>query len=1104
MRRVIGQAAGKAGRLLHLLSRLMLLALLLTLVGMGVLAWRLGQGPLDVPWVAQELAALTNRQIAPMRLEIGKAALIWEGFSRGVDRPLDIRARDLIIYDGEGRVVAQVPEVFVSLSTRALVTGRIAPRGVLMQGARVQVVRNSDGRVAIALSGRQAAEAPADLPLDLAPAAPPADFTWVFEALAQPPGTDLGGRATLLSQLRQLRLRDTVVSVQDNVLGLAWQAPRLDLELTRAAAGGVDGTAAVELAVGDQRLVVDARLHLPSVSATPDGSVHPDGQAGAAPTLAVEATLATVVPAAFAALSPTFAPLAAVQTPVALTATAELGADLVPRQGRLQVRMSRGTLLIARGRIPISDAMAVIEGTRESMRLTLHRLALPRGGGEQTIVTGTATLQPQAGMLVGILDLQLDQVGFADLAALWPDGVGGPGAKPWITENITAGVAHDLRLQLRVIAAPDLSDGEVTGLSGTLEGRDMVVHWLRPVPPVEGVAARLTFVSANEIDIAVRAGSQGGLAVTDGQITLTGLAQHDQYMNIALNLGGPVSDLIGVLNHKRVNLLSRRPIAMRNPGGRVEGKLTVTAMPLLSDLTFDEVRLSATGRLSGLALGGIAAGRDLTNGALSFEAGNDGLQLRGTATLAGIATQLAVEMDFTDGPANQVIQKVTVSGIAEATKLVELGLDTKELVLDGSAALKLDLVGRRSGRSELAVRADLLRLGLRADRLNWGKAANRPTVAEATVILDRDRFAGIDKLRIEGEGVSVLGTLEAAAGAPRRLRLSRAVLAPGTDAVGDIQWPRDAGDPWVIRLSGASLDISGELAKREPPGEPVRGPPWNAELRVDRLVLGPERLISGVLARSDNDGLMTRTARVTGRAGTGPFEVSILPSGLAQRRSLTATAQDAGALLRALDVTDDMQGGRLVLNGSFDDSRPDHPLSGTAEVTEFGMRNAPAIGKLLQAITVFGAIEAFSGPDLRFSRLVAPFRYAGQVIELADARAFSASLGITAKGRIDIARRHLDLQGTVVPAYFLNSLLGRVPLLGRLLSPEAGGGLFAMSFGVKGPFDDPSVWVNPLSAVTPGFLRGLFGPFQGSAGGGGDTSGTPSPRPPRMPDGGQQ
>jgi hypothetical protein len=60
-----------------------------------------------------------------------------------------------------------------------------------------------------------------------------------------------------------------------------------------------------------------------------------------------------------------------------------------------------------------------------------------------------------------------------------------------------------------------------------------------------------------------------------------------------------------------------------------------------------------------------------------------------------------------------------------------------------------------------------------------------------------------------------------------------------------------------------------------------------------------------------------------------------------------------------------------------------------------------------------------------------------------------------------------------------------------------------MNYGVKGPFDDPSVWVNPLSAVTPGFLRGLFGVFDGPSNGGGGGAAAPVPAP-MMRDGGQQ
>ena len=151
------------------------------------------------------------------------------------------------------------------------------------------------------------------------------------------------------------------------------------------------------------------------------------------------------------------------------------------------------------------------------------------------------------------------------------------------------------------------------------------------------------------------------------------------------------------------------------------------------------------------------------------------------------------------------------------------------------------------------------------------------------------------------------------------------------------------------------------------------------------------------------------------------------------------------------------------------------PLSGTAEMSDFAVRNAPAFGKLLQAMTLYGLFEAMSGQGLGFARLVAPFTLTPETLVLEEARAYSASLGLTAKGSIDRRRRRVAMEGTIVPAYIFNSLLGNIPLFGRIFSPETGGGLFAATFRLNGALDDPQVSVNPLAALTPGFLRGIFG-----------------------------
>jgi hypothetical protein len=44
-----------------------------------------------------------------------------------------------------------------------------------------------------------------------------------------------------------------------------------------------------------------------------------------------------------------------------------------------------------------------------------------------------------------------------------------------------------------------------------------------------------------------------------------------------------------------------------------------------------------------------------------------------------------------------------------------------------------------------------------------------------------------------------------------------------------------------------------------------------------------------------------------------------------------------------------------------------------------------------------------------------------------------------------------------------------------LLIGGEGEGVLAVTYSIDGPISEPEVSVNPLSVLTPGFLRGLFG-----------------------------
>jgi hypothetical protein len=154
-------------------------------------------------------------------------------------------------------------------------------------------------------------------------------------------------------------------------------------------------------------------------------------------------------------------------------------------------------------------------------------------------------------------------------------------------------------------------------------------------------------------------------------------------------------------------------------------------------------------------------------------------------------------------------------------------------------------------------------------------------------------------------------------------------------------------------------------------------------------------------------------------------------------------------------------------------------LSGTGElkIREFTMWGAPTIARIVSLASFTGLAHALSGQGIPVSRVIAPFRLQGDVITLEQARLVASDIGARADGTIDVARQQVDVSGTVAPAYTINRILGRIPILGALMSGSRSDALLAASFSVRGPLSEPRVTVNPLTALVPGVIRDLFGGF---------------------------
>jgi hypothetical protein len=173
-------------------------------------------------------------------------------------------------------------------------------------------------------------------------------------------------------------------------------------------------------------------------------------------------------------------------------------------------------------------------------------------------------------------------------------------------------------------------------------------------------------------------------------------------------------------------------------------------------------------------------------------------------------------------------------------------------------------------------------------------------------------------------------------------------------------------------------------------------------------------------------------------------------------------------------LLDDISGGKLILSAVRQGSKSDSLWRGKLGISNFVLVKAPFMVRLMTMASLTGISNMVDGKGVAFSRLDMPFTFASQRLKIMDARAVGSELGITGEGLIDLDAKKVDLDGTVVPAYTINSILGNIPVLGAVFTGSKGSGIFAATYTIKGDFEKIQIDVNPLAALAPGFLRNLI------------------------------
>lgn len=705
---------------------------------------------------------------------------------------------------------------------------------------------------------------------------------------------------------------------------------------------------------------------------------------------------------------------------------------------------------------------------------------------------------PPAGLSLDLTG-SVSNVAFNDLDSYWPKDLG-VDARAWVIPNLRDGVSEHasvhVALRSGVGAGAGVSVGgglTLTVLDGEIQASGLTVDYLAPMPPGKNAHGSATF-TAERFDIKVDgADGYNGLKVLGGQVSLVKLQDDSPEADIRLKVNGPVPAALALIDHKPLGFASIIGLKPKGTEGTVEANISLM-VPLKVDLLAEEVIAKADAHLTKVRIKDSLFHKDLGKGDLQLAVTNEALELKGTGVLGDVPVQIAWNHDFRGAALFR--DRYEVSGtIKEVLNLGALGIEVPEILaryMRGGAQANVNYTELSDGRQSLSARVDLANIRLAAPELGWDKPQGVPGIAVLELRLKGDVPVAIPKFSVSAPDMNIAGSVQfSPTGQLARIDIDT-MRSGHTDVSGSLTPLKPiaadtplANSPWELVLRGESLDVG--VLWDEMLG--IRDTSEREDIQDDNLMLDVAVDIRNVLIRKDR--VMTdligsvyrengqwRKIDVVGVVGAGERQGSIelmLDTDTDGLRYLSIVSDKAGSALKTLDLYDNILGGTFDLKAAYTKVGKDAPLEGVVKVKNYAMIEAPAFAKLIGIMSLTGVLDALQGEGLNFDIFEAPFKLEKGVLHLTDARASGPTIGITASGTVNMDQKLLDIKGTVVPAYMINALLGKIPLIGELFTgPEKGGGLFAATYTMKGVGENVEITVNPLSALAPGVLRGIF------------------------------
>jgi hypothetical protein len=679
-----------------------------------------------------------------------------------------------------------------------------------------------------------------------------------------------------------------------------------------------------------------------------------------------------------------------------------------------------------------------------------------------------------------------------------------PTAYKWLVERIEGGKFKDVTASLRFNGTPIASDTapdkniiqqydwalDMDSITANFSYEDLKVTYEDDLTPATQIAGSGAF-GKQSMTLNIDTAKIGELSVASGGTLVFEdfLAKGRGDATITLDVNGTLKSVFTYLSDEPIRLKERADIDLENVQGNTSNHVVIK-FPTIKELKTEQIDINVSSLIKDAILPNVIGSLNLSGGPFNVEASMNDFTFSGKGMLGAAPIDLKwhqyVDTD-NPHPYQRRLQAVlvTTDDVKEA-----LDLDLSAFT-DAPVRVEIDQKRLTDKESTLLVDADITDVPFFIKPLQYEKKPQEEGQLQFSAKMENDKVVHITHFSLTGPALEIKANdllFEPGAYIPYGGSVTEFIVGQSS---AQIEWMPEFEPVTALNIQADALNIAGFM-NTDKAGLGTSLPPLHIEIRAKQLLMKNNENITDakVLFKQSKEGDIQHLS-LTGHTNGAALEVFFRPDEPDNPDRLSFQALDAGRALRAFGLFKTMQGGEIRLKAKGIADAPPQEVRGALVISNFKIVDTPFIATLLNSMTVEGLFSMFQQSGLNFDQLRAFIRTKKNEkgeweVYFADGKTRGGTLGLTFEGGTNVDQKTLDVKGQIIPASGLNKALSEIPVLGTILS---GGedSIFAANYSIKGKDDNAKVTINPLSAITPGFLRKFL--FDNN----GDNAATPTP-----------